>query len=181
MRISGAAHTILRLCGAFVAIMLISCATETRSRSDSRSPVEDTDIVNSSVVPADSSILDHESVGEGLEQDFEQPSSDLAVRPAILLDRSYTIQIGLYDHREEATAIVAEHQLVAEEAGIAAVTIDGNRKYLLAYGIYSDEEAAEEIARQMADRLQMSVTVVSLAEVEAISQTVEESPGISTF
>ena len=112
---------------------------------------------------------------------IEEKAPNLSVRPAVILDRSYTIQIGLYDRREDAVAVVTEHQLDSDEAGIAVVTIDGVQKYLLAYGIYSSEEAAEVVVRQLEMRIPASLKIALLSEIEAISQTLDETPEIRTF
>ena len=112
---------------------------------------------------------------------IESQPPNLSVRPAVILDRSYTIQIGLYDQREDAVAIVTEYQLDSNEAGIAVVTVDGVQKYLLAYGIYSSADAAEVVVRQLEAQIPNGLKVALLSEIEAISQTLDESPEVRTF
>lgn len=112
---------------------------------------------------------------------IEPPASELSARPAILLDRSYTLQIGIYDRREEANSIVAKHQLNAEEAGIAIVTIEGSQKYLLAYGIYGDKSTAQIEAQKIETQIEAAVEIVLLEEIEAMSEIVDKAPAVRAF
>jgi len=178
-------QTISHCIGAFFFSILLACSSQpTSSVKAQRESSQIAGVVGSA---AEISNQAHDERDGQLEQSpvqseaIEHSPSELSVRPAILLDRSYTLQIGLYDHREEATAVVLEHQLNAEEAGIAIVTVEGSQKYLLAYGIYVNKETAEIEARQIEDRLKASVEIVLLAEIEAISETVDDTPTIRTF
>lgn len=105
----------------------------------------------------------------GSSEHFNGQPASLSVTPVVLLEHSYTIRLGLFEESQEASEFVATHQLVADEAGIAEVTIDGARKFLLAYGVYSDKSDAISVADQLSQRLSGLMQVMSLAEVEMIS------------
>ena len=112
-------------------------------------------------------------------------SSDLSdeteIRPVVLLDHSYTLRLGLFDSNEEATEFARISEIDTAQAGISKVMIERQIKFLLAYGIYGDLTEARDAAREFEERMEESVTVVSLASIKEISEWDEkEDEGILT-
>lgn len=114
------------------------------------------------------------------EEDGSQP---FQVRPALFMDSTFTVQIGIFDDHQSASSFATKNQLEDEQSGIATITVEDQQKYLLAYGIYSSESEAQLVADNIAARLEPLVSkelpkVVSLAKIKAISETVNTDSDI---
>ena len=121
------------------------------------------------------------SVIQGAEA--EQAESKVQIKPAVVLHQTYTVQVGVFDEAAGASLFVSDHQLDATESGIATVTLDGEKKYLLAFGMYSSREDAESALNQISSLIQSSelsepLKIVRLDQIKAVSEVVNTDSDI---
>lgn len=155
-------------------------ATDLTSEEISGGVSQTTDVKGEAQTSRGSEPSLEDSLDQGVGETLEK-RPELGVKPVVLLNHSFTIQLGYFESSAAASKFVTTHNLDAEVSGIAKVNEGGHTRHLLAYGIYSDKTQAGAVAEQMSQELGRSLKVVSLGEIEAIASVSEESPEITAY
>jgi len=95
--------------------------------------------------------------------------------PSFVVNNHYTIDFGMFEDVADIESFVRINQLDSNSAGVAEVRVGTRRGYLLAYGVYFSRDKALRTATKLAEKINTSIVVRPIAEIEAMAIS-HESP-----